>query len=113
MVVSQRLPELTNQLLGDRLDLLKDACRDNRESGTWLTWASPFNGYELNNRGTARLFQRALVEYGSLPVKEIDGIWGARSQAALRRFQAGLGLPATGGADALTGMLLESFYVPG
>ena len=113
VLVSQRLPELTNHLLGDRLELLKDACREHRDSGFWLTWASPMTGYDLNQRITAQRFQQGLVKYGGLSTQEIDGLWGERSKAALQRFQAGLGLPATGNADALTGMLLESFYVPG
>lgn len=113
MLVSQRIPERTNDLLGDRLVLLKDVCGDRRDSGFWLTWASPMTGYDLKDGATAKRFQRGLVEYGSLSPQEIDGLWGERSKAGLQRFQAGLGLPATGSADALTGMLLESFYVPG
>jgi general secretion pathway protein A len=110
-VVSQPLPELTTQLLGSRLARWGDACLQTRQDQQWLTWSTPLSGFDMAKPFTAARFQMALTQYGSLLPTEVDGIWGARSQGALKQFQLALGLSATGDVDALSGLLLERFYV--
>ncbi len=43
--------------------------------------------------------QQGLREFGNEAI-EIDGVLGARTQAAIREFQSLFGLPETGEADA-------------
>lgn len=110
-VISQPLPELTSQLLGSRLARWKDACLQTREGQQWLTWNTPLKGYDMGQPLTVARFQIALTQYGSLLPTEVDGVWGERSKGALKQFQSALGLDATGDIDALSGLLLERFYV--
>jgi general secretion pathway protein A len=110
-VVSRPLPDLTSQLLGSRLARWGDACLQTRQDQQWLTWSTPLSGFDMAKPLTAARFQIALTQYGSLLPTEVDGIWGARSQGALKQFQLALGLSATGDVDALSGLLLERFYV--
>lgn len=109
--LSQPLPERTLQLLGDRLFRLDDVCMDRREGQTWLTWGAGEAGYDLAQRRIAARLQIALTAYGSLLSQEVDGVWGNKSQQALKQFQSGIGLVPTGSIDALSGLLLERFYV--
>lgn len=51
----------------------------------------------LNDRGEdVRLIQAKLSELGFLPAKEVDGVFGAKSQAAVAKFQSKNGLDADG-----------------
>lgn len=109
--VSEPLSELTQRLLGERLARLDDACTDVRQGQTWLTWGAAPTGYAMDKRLTAAQFQIALSHYGSLLPQEVDGVWGAKSQRALQQFQTGVGLEPTGKVDALSGLILEKFYV--
>lgn len=111
VVVSQPLSDTTEQLLGQRLARLASVCAELRQGATWLTWDVPAAGDDLTQPVTAAQLQIALSRYGSLPAQEVDGLWGPRSQQALLQFQAGLGLPATGRLDALSGLILEKLYV--
>jgi general secretion pathway protein A len=110
-VISQPLPELTSQLLGSRLARWKDACLQTRQGQQWLTWSTPLKGYDMGQPLTVARFQIALTQYGSLLPTEVDGVWGEHSQGALKQFQLALGLGSTGDIDALSGLLLERFYV--
>ena len=110
-LTSQRLPELTTQLLGSRLARWNGACLQERQDENWLIWSTPLAGYDIEKPVTAARFQIALTQYGSLLPTEVDGKWGPRSQGALKQFQLALGLNATGDIDALSGLLLERFYV--
>lgn len=110
-VVSQPLNELTQRLLGERLARLDDACTDVRQGQTWLTWGALPTGYAMDHRLTAAQIQIALSHYGSLLPQAVDGVWGAKSQRALQQFQTGVGLEPTGNVDALSGLILEKFYV--
>lgn len=110
MVISQPLPELTADQLGSRLAREDDVCLDLKNGERWITWRTPLNGHDTNKRLTAAQFQIALTHYGSLLPQEVDGLWGQRSQGALKQFQTALGLAPTGVVDALSGLLLERFY---
>jgi general secretion pathway protein A len=110
-VISQPLPELTSQLLGSRIARWKDACLQTRQGQQLLTWSTPLTGYDMGQPLTVARFQIALTQYGSLLPTEVDGVWGEHSQGALKQFQSALGLGATGDIDALSGLLLERFYV--
>lgn len=111
MVVSQPLPALTQQLLGARLARLSDVCTDIRQGQPWLTWGAPIGGYDTGNRLTVARLQIALTAYGSLLPQEVDGVWGDKSRRALKQFQTGIGLAPSGDIDAMSGLLLERFYV--
>jgi general secretion pathway protein A len=111
MVVSQPLSEVTSQLLGSRLLRWKDACLKTRRGQQWLTWSTPLTGYDMDKPLTVARFQIALTQYGSLLPTEVDGIWGDKSRGALRQFQLALGMSSTGDIDALSGLILERFYV--
>lgn len=111
IVASQPLSELTQRLLGDRLSRLESACTDKRQGQTWLTWSHPPGGYPVTKRATAAQMQIALTHYGSLRPGQVDGVWGAQSQEALEQFQQALGLTPIGELDALSGLILEKFYV--
>lgn len=51
----------------------------------------------LNDRGeNVRVIQAKLAELGFLPKKEIDGVFGAKSKAAVAKFQSKNGLDADG-----------------
>lgn len=110
-VISQPLPDLTRELLGSRLARQDGVCNEVRAGQAWLTWATPIAGYDLDNRLTAARFQIALTVYGSLLPEEVDGMWGEKSRGALKQFQDGIGLAPTGDIDAMSGLLLERFYV--
>lgn len=45
--------------------------------------------------------QKALAQQG-IPVGAVDGIWGARTRAAVRQFQRQSGIPITGKLDTVT-----------
>lgn len=109
--VSQPLSELTQRLLGERLARLDDACTEVRQGQTWLTWGAVPNGYAMDQRLATAQIQIALSHYGSLLPQAVDGVWGAKSQRALQQFQTGVGLEPTGNVDALSGLILERFYV--
>jgi type II secretory pathway predicted ATPase ExeA len=109
--VSQPLSELTQRLLGERLARLDDACTELRQGQTWLTWGAVPAGYAMDQRLAAAQIQIALSHYGSLLPQAVDGVWGAKSQRALQQFQTGVGLEPTGNVDALSGLILERFYV--
>ncbi len=111
MVVSQPVPALTQQLLGARLARLGDVCTDIRQGQPWLTWGAPTGGYDMANRLTVARLQIALTAYGSLLPQEVDGVWGDKSRRALQQFQTGIGLAPSGDIDAMSGLLLERFYV--
>ena len=110
-VVSQPLSELTQRLLGERLARLDDACTEVRQGQTWLTWGTSPTGYAMDQRLTTAQIQIALSHYGSLLPQAVDGVWGGKSQRALQQFQTGVGLAPTGNVDALSGLILERFYV--
>ena len=110
-VVSQPLSELTQRLLGERLARLDDACTELRQGQTWLTWGAAPTGYAMDQRLAAAQIQIALSHSGSLLPQAVDGVWGAKSQRALQQFQTGVGLEPTGHVDALSGLILERFYV--
>jgi general secretion pathway protein A len=109
--VSQPLSELTQRLLGERLARLDDACTELRQGQTWLTWGAVPAGYAMDQRLATAQIQIALSHYGSLLPQAVDGVWGAKSQRALQQFQTGVGLEPTGHVDALSGLILERFYV--
>lgn len=111
MVVRQPLGELTEKLVGARLERLEDVCLETRGDQRWMTWSLPVSGHSVQQKDAAARFQLALTHFGSLPDTEIDGVWGKRSRNALMQFQSSLGLSPTGDMDALSGLLLEKFYV--
>lgn len=51
---------------------------------------------------TVRQKQLILCSFELLPLSGVDGIWGKQSEAATRRLQQGLGIPADGVFGAVT-----------
>ncbi|HIR93261.1 MAG TPA: peptidoglycan-binding protein, partial [Candidatus Egerieimonas intestinavium] len=49
--------------------------------------------------------------YPALPTVDVDGIYGERTQEAVRKFQEVFGLPATGIVDYPTWYKIQEIYV--
>ncbi len=65
-----------------------------------------FRGLKKNDSGVrVEILQSYLYNYGYAP-GEIDGVYGANTQAAVERFQFANGIPVTGEADKTTLILL-------
>jgi hypothetical protein len=65
--------------------------------------------YGLNARGPeVRRIQQKLFELGLLPAKEIDGVYGAKTFAAVKAFQKVKGLPS----DGLVGPITAAEFDP-
>ena len=66
---------------------------------------------KVGSRGTEVMsLQRALMSKNYLPAGEDDGIYGAKTMAAVQAFQAANGLTANGVADATTQAKLYGTY---
>ena len=67
------------------------------------------NGMRRGSRGAmVRRLQEALEASGNSPGR-IDGLFGTKTQAAVRAFQQGAGLPVTGVVDRATWLALAPF----
>lgn len=106
------LSEQTRTLFASRLARMDGVCLEQRQGQTWVRWPGQATVHALQERAVAARFQIALTHFGSLPPQEVDGLWGERSRQAMARFQEDVGLAPTGEVDALSGLLLESFYAP-
>lgn len=63
---------------------------------------------ELNSRGNAvRLLQQKLNSAGAIPKLVVDGQFNAATQTALKAFQTGVALPATGTTTAAAWLFLD------
>lgn len=76
----------------------------------WAVWNAPFAQVELERKyptPAVRHVQQRLAARDLFNAQDIDSLAGPRTRAALARFQALAGLPASGEPDELTLFLLD------
>lgn len=93
-----------------RNDLLRSLTND-ESSGLINSVVSTYSVLKVGSRGsTVTTLQQALISKGYLAKGEADGIYGAKTMAAVKSFQSASGLTANGTADATTQAKLYGTY---
>ena len=93
-----------------RNDLLRSLTSD-ESNGLINDVITTYPVLKVGSRGTEVMsLQRALMSKNYLPAGEDDGIYGAKTMAAVQAFQAANGLTANGVADATTQAKLYGTY---